>query len=192
MAVSALLRRDAQAGLFSHVVHRAEDGLFHVVRRDGLEFKDRAAAQDRIKNIEIGILRRGGNQRDLAVFNVLQQGLLLLFVEGLDLVEVQQHAVGREKGVELPDDLLDIRSGGGGRVELVERALRGVCDDVRDGRLAGAARPVEDQVRYLAGFDHAAQHFALAQNFLLPDHVVQRPRPQLVRQWLIHPTTPFR
>ena len=192
MAVSALLRSDMQAGLFRHVIHRAENGLFHVVRRDGLEFKDRAAAQDRVENIEIGIFRRGGNQRDLAVFDMLQQGLLLFFVEGLDFIEIQQHAVGREQGIELPDDLLDVRGGGRGRIELVERALCGVCDDVRDGCLAGAARPVEDQVRHLAGLDHAAQHFTLAQNFLLPDHVVQRLRPQLIRQWLIHPTTPFR
>ena len=82
-----------------------------------LELKDRGARQDRIVDVEIRVFRRGGDESDLAVFDVFEQGLLLFFVEILDLVEVQEHPVRREEGIELGVDLLDV---GGGRRRGVE------------------------------------------------------------------------
>ena len=58
----------------------AVQGSFDFLRRDSLEFKDGASADDRIVDIKIGVFGRGGNQRDLTVFQKFQKGLLLLFI----------------------------------------------------------------------------------------------------------------
>ena len=54
--------------------------------RDLLEFKNRGTAENRIEHIEIGILCGGSDEGDLAVFDMLQKGLLLLLIERLDLI----------------------------------------------------------------------------------------------------------
>ena len=67
----------------------------HICRGDGFELKHRAPAEHCRINIKIRVLRGAGDQGDLAVFYVFQQGLLLAFVKILDLVQIQQYAVGR-------------------------------------------------------------------------------------------------
>ena len=69
--------------------HRA----LHVARGDRLELKHRAAREDGVVYIEVRVLRCGRNERDRAVLDKLQQALLLLFIEVLDLVEIQKNAV---------------------------------------------------------------------------------------------------
>ena len=49
----------------------------------------------------------------------LEPELLLPLIEGLDLVQVQEYPVGGQEGVQLGDDLLDVRCGGGGGIELI-------------------------------------------------------------------------
>ena len=71
VGISSVFRRDSQAGFVCHVVYGAQNGLFHVRRGDGFEFKNRAAAENGVEDIKIGIFRRRGNQSDLAVFDVL-------------------------------------------------------------------------------------------------------------------------
>ena len=165
------LRQDGHAVARFEIIERPADRALRLVLLHGLEFKHRRARQDSIIDIEIRIFRRGRDERDLAVFDVFQQRLLLLFVEILDLVEIQKHAVRREEGVQLGVDLLDIGGGRRSRVELAQLALRFFRDQVRDRRLARAGRPVEDEIRHAAGFDDAAQKAVFAQNMLLPADV---------------------
>ena len=94
----------------------AEYGALHLLRGDGLDLKDRGAAEDRVVDVEIGVLRGGGDEGDAAVLDVFQQGLLLLFVEILDLVQVEQDAVAADDGVQLLHDGLDVGQGGVGAV----------------------------------------------------------------------------
>ena len=122
---------------------------------------------------------------------MLQQTLLLFLVEGLDLVQIEQNAIGRHEGIQLGHDLLDVRRGSGGGVELIEGAVRLLGDDVGDSGLAGAAGTIEDHVGDLAGIDEPPQHGALSQNVLLSKHIIQSLRPQQVGQWLIHTQPPF-
>ena len=110
----------------------------------------------------------------------------MLFVEGLNLVQIQQYPVGRHEGVQLRHDLLDIRRGSGSGVELVEGAVGLLGDDIGNGGLPRAARAVEHHVGDVSGVDQAAQHRALAQNMLLTVDLVQRLRPQKIGEWLIH------
>ena len=183
------LRLGFQSGAVFHEgncpAHRFQCRL----RTDLLELKHGGAAENGVEYVKIGIFRGGGDESDLAVFNVLQQGLLLLFVEGLNLVQVQQHPVGGQKGVQLGHDLLDVRSGGGGGIELEERPVGLLGDDVRHRGLTGAAGTVEHHVGDVPGVDQPPQHSALPKNMLLSVDLVQRGGPQKIGQWLIHSVT---
>ena len=106
-------------------------GRFH-----RLELKDGAAAQHRIVNIEVGVFGGGGDEGDAAVLNKLQQVLLLLFIEVLNLVQIEDHTVTPFKGIQLADDLLDVCGRGGGTVEPVELFTGPAGDDVGNGGLS--------------------------------------------------------
>ena len=160
------------------------NGAFHLGRRHALELKDRRAAEDRVVNIEIRILGGGGDQGDAAVFNVFKEHLLLLFIEILDLVQIEQDAVHAGKGVQLGDDRLDISGRSGGAVEFFKRFIRFVCDIGRQRGLADAGRTVENQIRHDAALDYLAQGLAGAEQVLLPDDIVERRRTETVSQRL--------
>ena len=170
--------------------HRAQHGLFHLGGRHLLELKHRAAAEHRVIDIEIRVFRRGGDDRDAAVLHELQQRLLLLFVKILDLIEIQQHAAGREHGIELGNDIANVRNARGRGVQAAQGAVRAGRDDARDRGLAGAGRAVKHHVRDLPGLYDAAEHPVRAQNMLLPDDLVERRRPDLIRQWSVHSAPP--
>ena len=170
--------------------HRAQHGLFHLGGRHLLELKHRAAAEHRVIDIEIRVFRCRGNDRDAAVLHELQQRLLLLFVEVLDLVEIQQHTAGREHGIELGNDIADVRNARGRGVQAAQGAVRAGRDDACDRGLAGAGRAVKHHVRDLAGLHDAAEHPVRAQNMLLPDDIVERGRPDFIRQWSVHSAPP--
>ena len=150
-------RQDGHAVARFEIIERPADRALRLVLLHGLEFKHRRARQDGVIDIKIRIFRRGRNERDLAVFDVFQQRLLLLFIEILDLVQIQQHAVRRKERVELSVDLLDVGRGRGRRVELAQLSLRFLRDQVRNGRLARAGRTVEDHVRHRTAFNDPAQ-----------------------------------
>ena len=98
---------------------------------------------------------------------MLQQGLLLLFVERLDLVQIEQYPVGGQHCVQLGDNRLDIRRGGRGGVELEQLALGLFGNDIRHGGLPGAGGAVEDQIWHRAGFNDPPQNGPLAQDMVL-------------------------
>src|SRR5699024_996502 len=100
---------------------------------DRLELEDRRAAQDRVVHVEVRVFRRGGDQRDAAVFDELEQRLLLFLIEILDLVEVKQHAVHRLQRVDLGDDVPDIGRGGRRAVQLAQVHIRVAGNDGRYG-----------------------------------------------------------
>src|SRR5690606_3223824 len=63
-----------------------------------------------------------------------------------------------------------------------EMRLRCVRDDARERRLPGARRPVEDERRDLVGFDGAPQQLAAPEDVLLPDELIQCPRPHAISE----------
>ena len=157
MLLHAGLRQDGHAVARFEIIERPADRALRLVLLHGLEFKHRRARQDSIIDIEIRIFRRGRDERDLAVFDVFQQRLLLLFVEILDLVQIQQHAVRREKRVQLGINLLNVSGGRGRCVELAQLSLCFLRDQVRNGRLARAGRPIKNHIRHSAAFNDPAQ-----------------------------------
>ena len=122
---------------------------------------------------------------------MLQQGLLLLFIEGLDLIQVQQHTVGGQEGIQLGNDLLDIGGGGRGGVELIKGPVGLLGNDVGHGGLSRAAGAIEHHVGNVPGVDQAAQNGPLPQNMLLAVDLIQAGGPQQVGKWLIHSDCPF-
>ena len=67
--------------------------LQYSLRRELFKLKNRGTAQNRVENAEIGVLRGGGYEGDLAVFYKFQQGLLLALVEILDLIQIEQNSL---------------------------------------------------------------------------------------------------
>jgi len=91
------------------VIEGAVDGRQNFLRGQRFKFKNSRAAEHRVVDVKIRVFRCRGNERNRTVLDELKQRLLLLFVEILNLVEVQQDAVGREDGVNLRYDGLDVR-----------------------------------------------------------------------------------
>ena len=151
-----------------------------------LELKHRGTAEDGVEHIEIGILRGGGDKGDFSVFDVFQQGLLLLFVEGLNLVQIQQHPIGGHKGIQLGHNVFNVSGGGGGGIELVQGAVGLLCDNIGNGGLSRAAGAIENHIGDISGVNKPAQDALFPQNMLLPIHLVQGSRTKQVCKGLIH------
>ena len=80
-----------------HDLQRPQDRRADLLRRDGIELKHAAAGKQGVVHIEKGILRGGGDEGQGAVLHELQQALLLLFVEVLDLIQIQQNSAGGQQ-----------------------------------------------------------------------------------------------
>ena len=72
MAYGILIRPYRTSKLLSGKVKGSFESRLNVLGRYRFKFKDRRAAQDRVEDIEIGIFRRGGNEGDLAILDILQ------------------------------------------------------------------------------------------------------------------------
>ena len=70
--------------LFQCIVHPT----LHIRRRKRFELKHRAAGQQRVIYIKVGILSGGGNQGDGTLLHTFQKALLLALVKILYLVKI--------------------------------------------------------------------------------------------------------
>ena len=106
--------------------------------------------------------------------------MLLLFVEVLDLIQIEQDAIISGKRIQFADDRLDIRNGNGRPIEFVQFFVCTFCNNAGDCGFADTGRPVKNQVWDVARFNNAAQDLAFAEDMLLSDHVVQRLRADFI------------
>ena len=109
-----------------------------ILRRDLLKLENRSPGQHRPKDGEEWVFCGGGDKGDATVLHKLQQGLLLLLIEVLDLVQIEQHTLRRHQSTDISDDVLDVRDGGRGGVEPVQGPVGPLGDDVRHRSLACA------------------------------------------------------
>ena len=184
-----LLPCQGQRAAFPLDLQRPQNRRLRLRRRDRLEFKHRAAGQKSAVHIEIGVLRSGGDQRQLAVLHKFQQTLLLLFIEVLDLVQIQQHAARGQERSHIGNDVLDILQRRRGGVEAVQCLLRPLRNDVGNGGLTGAGGTVKDHIGVGAALNQAAKHRTGGQNMALSHHLVQCFRADLIRQGSLHRET---
>ncbi len=154
-----------------------------------LKFKNRAAAEQSVINIEIGVFCGGSDEGNFSVFHKFQQRLLLLFVEILDFVQIEQSALRGEKGVQLFYNGLDIAERSGSGVEAIELSVGLGGNDARQGGFAHAGRAVKNHIGNLTAFDDSAQNTVFADQVALAHHIVQRQRADLICQRLIHNVT---
>ena len=149
-----------------------------VVLRERLELEDAAAADQRLVDLEIGVLGGRADQDDRAVLDPRQQRVLLGLVEAVDFVDEEDGALGKLAAAFLRggDGRADVRDARQHGVDGDEVAARGVGDDARQRGLAGAGRPVEDDGAELVGLDRAAQQPARPDDVLLADELVERAR----------------
>ena len=160
--------------------------LLHILYRHWLKLKDGASAQNGVVYIKIGVFRGGGNEGDLPVFHEFQQGLLLFFIEILDLVQIEQHSLGSQEGVQLIHNGFDIAEGSGGGIEPVELPVGLPGDDTGQSGFAHAGGAVEDHVGNMPVFDQAAKNAVRADQMALAHHIVQGLGAQPVCQRFVH------
>ena len=149
--------------------------LAHLVVGQRLQGEQQAARQQRADDAEERVLRGGGDQRDPAVLHARQQRVLLRLGEAVHLVD-EQHGLRAGVGQRAPrlvDDLADVLDAGGDRGQLAEAPAGAARDDHREGRLAGARRPPQDDRQRGVALHQAAQRRAGAEQVRLADHLVE-------------------
>ena len=156
-----------------------------------LQLVDLAAGEQRRVHLEVRVLRRRADQRQQAFLHRGQQGILLGLVEAVDLVEEENGAtaVCAEPLARCRDHRPHLGHRGVDGGELLEPGIGGGRDDLRERRLAAARRPVEDHRADAVLRDRLAEGRSLAEDLLLADELVERPRPQACgeRRMLRHP-----
>ena len=163
----------------------------HLLRGQGFKLKHRGPAENRIVDVEVGILCGGGNESQFPILHKLQQGLLLFLVEVLNLIQIQHHPFRGQQCAHIGGDGLDIRQRRRGGIEAVERPVNAGGGNLRHGGLSGAGGAVEDQVGDGSPLDDPPQHAPLPQDMPLPGHFVQGFGAKLVCQRLVHGLPPF-
>ena len=142
-----------------------------------------AARQQRAVQREGRVLGGGADQRDGAGLHHRQEAVLLGAVEAVDLVDEQQRALpGAPPARRLVERALQVGDAGEHRRELHEMQAGAGGEQAGDGGLAAARRAPQDQRGQRAARQHARQRAVGAEQVVLPDHLVERARPQPVGQ----------
>ena len=158
--------------------------LAQVMGLQRLQAEQARAAHQRLVHLEERVLRGGADQGDGAVLDPRQQSVLLGGVEAVHLVDEQQAA----QSVLLQPPLGRLHLGaqvlhaGEHGVEAAEVGAGAGGDDPGQGRLPHPGRPMQDQVADPIGGDGAAQQPARPEDLLLPLELIERARPQSIRQ----------
>ena len=168
------------------LLHRIVQTALHIRCRQSLELEHRAPGQQRIINVEVRIFGGGCNQRHRAVLNAFQQALLLLFVQILDLVQIQQDAARSRQRTDVLEHRLDVPCAAGCAVQLVQCHTAVFCNDAGHGGLARAGWAIEDHIGDTPALDGTAEHPVRRQQMLLATDVCQSFGPQALRQWFVH------
>ena len=149
-----------------------------------LELDDLAAGEQGRVDLEIGVLGRGADQRQQPVLDRGQQRVLLRLVEAVDLVEEEDRPlpVAAEPVARPLHDAAHVVDPGGDGRELLEGGTRLDRDDPGQRRLADSGRPVEDERAQAVLLDRAAERRPLPEDVLLADQLVERARPQPLRE----------
>ena len=99
----------------------------------------------------------------------------------MDLVDEEQRALARlAPAAGDLEDLLEVGDAGEDRRNLLEMKVGLARQQPRDGGLAGARRPPEDQRTERAGGEHPRQRAVGTEQMVLADDVVQPLRPQAI------------
>jgi len=165
---------------------RALDDEAHVVLAQRLQDEHARSRQQRRDHLERRVLGRGADQRDVALLHGRQDGVLLGFVEAVDLVDEDDGALARGSAelARLFDHAPEIGDAGRHRRERDEPRLRPKRSDRCERRLPRARRAPEDHRRELPRVDRLAQHATRTDQMRLADVLVEITGPDARRQRL--------
>jgi hypothetical protein len=162
----------------------AADDLAEVVVGQALELDDARAREQGPVHFEVGVFGRGAHEDDRAVFDRVEQGVLLAAIEAVDLVDEENRP--RAVRAQARFGRLDLAAQVGHRASdsrhLDEGRLGGFGDDVGDARLAGARGPVEDHRRQTVVGDRRSEPAARPHGLLLALELVQAARAHAHRE----------
>ena len=170
---------DALFRLYLHSRFVGEDTEcpFHcgdnVLGGDGLELEHRTSAENGVIDVKIGVLGGGGDKGYLAVFNIFKEGLLLLFVEILYLVEVQKDAVHSVNCACVGDNIPDVGCSCGGAIELMELHSRIFCNYPCNGGFSYSRGTVKYHIGDIAAVDYAPEISAFVKEMTLTDNFIK-------------------
>ena len=140
-----------------------------------LEDIDLTTGQQGGNDFERGVLRRGTDEGDDALFHRSQQRVLLALRETVYLVDKQD---GILLALGLVNHLAHLLHAAAYGTQRVEGAMQHVADDHGQGGLSDARRAPENHGRDAATLHQCAQHGSRPHKVLLPDVVVQVGGPQ--------------
>ena len=149
-----------------------------------VEAEERRPAEQRRVHLEERVLGGGADQRDEAALDAGEERVLLRLVEAVHLVEEEDRALAAlaEAVPGALERVAHVLHAGAHGAELLEGLARVGGDRLGQRRLPGARRPPEDHRRQPVGLHQRPQRLPRSEQVLLPDDVVQAPRPQPSRQ----------
>ena len=170
-------QRPAQFGL------RAREQQFQRRIVEPAQHQHLAARQQRAVQRERRVLGGGADQRDRAGLHHGQKPVLLGAVEAVDLIDEQQRALPCPPPPRrLVERTLQVGDAGEHRRKLHEMQPRAGGEQPRDGGLAAARRAPEDQRGERPALQHPGERAVGAEQMVLPDHLIERARPQPISQ----------
>ncbi len=160
------------------ILHRSLHDRPHRLVCQRLQHVHLGARQERGVHLERRVLGGRADEDDVARLDARQEGVLLSFVEPVDLVDEENRAasdpapgllgLGHDRA-----DFLDARED---RAERNEPRPRDLCDEARERGLAGSGRAPENDRLQAVVIDGLAQGTTGAEQHLLADELVERPR----------------
>ncbi len=188
--VAAVAIGQSQHGLAR--LGRQRQGLFHQglgpvqqqVERgvvEALQHIDLRAGQQGPVQLKAGVLGRGPDQGDDALFDKGQEAVLLGAVEAVDFVNEQKGLLaGRTPHPRGLEGLLQVSDAREDRADRLVFIARRPGQQAGNGRLAGAGRAPQDHGAQAPCLDHPPDRAALTQQVILAHHLVQGLGPQAV------------
>ena len=149
-----------------------------------LQHVDLRSREERRVHFERRVLGRRADEDDVARFDAREERVLLRLVEAVDLVDEEDRPAAQAppRFLRFRHDRANLLDAGEHRAERDEVGARDVRDQARERRLAGAGRAPEDDRLQAILLDRAAQRTPRADERLLPDELVQGPRPHPLRE----------
>ena len=139
------------------------------------QLKDNRAGNQRLVHLKIRVFRCRPNQNQRAVLHMRQKGILLAFVEPVNLVNKQNRlfAVHPKLRLGILHRFLNLLYACRCRVNLAEFAFRGVGNDFRQSGLACPRRAIKNNRAEPVALNGSVKQLALPDNMLLPDKILQ-------------------
>ena len=153
-----------------------------------------AARQKGSDDFERRVLRGRAHEHYGTVLDCTQQGILLGFVEAVDLVDEEDggERVREERAAaRAVDDVADVLDSGAHRGKGIELPVESLRDDMGERGLSDTGRSPQDEGRERAALDHVPEDATGPYKVPLADIIVQRTGPHTLRKGREHGTEPY-